>query len=76
VKTASVGEIQKNFGKILREIKAGEQIIITKRGSPIAKLTTLGPKGKIDWPDFFEEAVDLRGKPASQIIVEDREERF
>jgi prevent-host-death family protein len=76
MKTASVGEIQKNFGKILREIKAGEEIMITKRGVPIAKITTLGPKEKIDWPDFFKEAVDIKGKPASQIILEDREERF
>ena len=76
MRTASVGEIQKNFGKILREIKAGEEIMITKRGLPIARLTTLGPKEKIDWPDFFEEAVDLKGKPTSQIILEDREERF
>jgi antitoxin (DNA-binding transcriptional repressor) of toxin-antitoxin stability system len=50
--------------------------MITKRGVPIAKITTLGPKEKIDWPDFFKEAVDLKGKPASQIILEDREERF
>ncbi len=76
MKTASVGEIQKNFGKILREIKAGEEIMITKRGLPIARLTTLGPKEKIDWPDFFEEAAELKGKAASQIILEDREERF
>jgi len=76
MKTASVGEIQKNFGKILREIKAGEEIMITKRGLPIARLTTLGPKEKIDWPDFFEEAIELKGKAASQVILEDREERF
>ena len=76
MRTASVGEIQKNFGKILREIKAVEEIMITKRGLPIARLTTLGPKEKIDWPDFYEEAVDLKGKPASQIILEDRAGRF
>ncbi len=76
MRTASVGEIQKNFGKILREIKAGEEIMITKRGIPIARITTLGPKEKIDWPDFFEEAVDIKGKSASQVIMEDREERF
>ena len=76
MRTASVGEIQKNFGKILREIKAGEEIMITKRGIPIARITTLCPKEKIDWPDFFEEAVDLKGKPVSQVILEDRSERF
>lgn len=76
MRTASVGEIQKNFGKILREIKAGEEILITKRGIPIARISTLGPKEKIDWPDFFEEAVDLKGQPASLVIMEDREDRF
>ena len=76
MRTAPVGEVQKNFGKILRKIDAGEEIMIAKRGIPVARLTTLSPKEKIDWPDFFEEAVDLRGKPASQIIMEDREDRF
>jgi prevent-host-death family protein len=76
MRTASVGEIQKNFGKILREIKAGEEIMVTKRGKPVARIMSLGPKEKIDWPDFYKEAIDLKGKPVSRIILEDREERF
>ena len=76
MRTASVGEIQKNFGKILKEIKAGEEIMITKRGRPVARITSLGPKENIDWPDFYEEAIDLKGKPTSQIVIEDREDRF
>jgi prevent-host-death family protein len=76
MKTAAVGDIQKNFAQILRNINAGEEITITKRGKPIAKLTTLGPKSKIEWPDFYKEAVELKGKPASDIVIEDREDRF
>ena len=76
MRTATVGEIQKNFAKILREIKAGEEITVTRRGRPVARITSLGPKKKIAWPDFYEEAVELRGKPASRIVIEDREERF
>jgi len=34
MKTASVGEIQKNFSRILKEIKAGEEIAVTRRGKP------------------------------------------
>ncbi|MGD9161478.1 MAG: type II toxin-antitoxin system prevent-host-death family antitoxin [Desulfobacteraceae bacterium] len=76
MKTATVGEIQKNFSKILKDIHLGEEITITSRGKPIAKLTALGPKKDIDWPDFNDEAIKLKGKPASQLVIEDREERF
>lgn len=46
MKTATVGEIQKNFSRILKEIKAGEEIAVTKRGKPVAKITALGPSQK------------------------------
>ena len=46
MKTATVGEIQKNFSRILKEINTGEEIAVTKRGKPVAKLTALGPKKK------------------------------
>ena len=75
MKTATVGEIQKNFAKVLREIKAGEEIIVTKRGNPVARISAVAPARNIDWPDFYEEAVEIGGKPLSQIVVEDREDR-
>ena len=76
MKTATVGEVQKNFAGVLRSIKAGEEITITKRGKPVAKITALGPRSKIEWPDFFNEAVELKGKSLSDIVIEEREERF
>lgn len=76
MKTATVGDIQKNFAKVLRDINAGEDITITKRGKPVAKITALGPKTEIDWPDFHNEAIELEGKPVSDIVIEEREDRF
>ena len=76
MKTATVGEIQKNFGKILKEIHLGEEITITRRGKPVAKLTFLGPKSDIRWPDFYSEAIDVKGKPTSQLVIDSRGERF
>ena len=76
MKTASVGEIQKNFSRILKEIKAGEEITVTRRGKPVAKITPLGPKKEIDWPDFYNEAIESRGKSASDLVIEGREDRF
>ncbi|MDY7030949.1 MAG: type II toxin-antitoxin system prevent-host-death family antitoxin [Thermodesulfobacteriota bacterium] len=76
MKTATVGEIQKNFAGVLRNINGGEEIIITKRGKPVAKITSLGPKTEIKWPDFYNEAIELKGKPAAKIVIESREDRF
>jgi antitoxin (DNA-binding transcriptional repressor) of toxin-antitoxin stability system len=41
MKTATVGEIQKNFSRILKQIKAGEEIAVTRRGKPVAKITAI-----------------------------------
>lgn len=76
MKTATVGEIQKNFGKLLKEINLGEEITIIRRGKPVAKLTVLGPKSDILWPDFYDEAIELKGKPISQLVTESRGERL
>jgi prevent-host-death family protein len=76
MKTSTVGEIQKNFARVLKEIKAGEEIIVTKRGRPVAKITAMGPHRNINWPDFFEEAIELKGKPVSGVVIEAREDRF
>jgi antitoxin (DNA-binding transcriptional repressor) of toxin-antitoxin stability system len=76
MKTASVGEIQKNFAGVLRSINAGEEITITKRGKPVAKISALGPKHQIDWPDLYGEAIDLEGKPMSDIVIDNRKDRF
>ncbi len=76
MKTATVGEIQKNFSKILRDIHLGEEITITNRGKQIDKLTALESKKNIDWPDFYNDAVELKDKSTSRLVIEDREDRF
>ncbi|MBL7204297.1 MAG: type II toxin-antitoxin system prevent-host-death family antitoxin [Desulfobacteraceae bacterium] len=76
MKTATVGEIQKNFAQVLKNILAGEEITVTRRGKPVATIAALGPRDEIDWPDFYNEAIKLEGKSLSAIVVEGREDRF
>ncbi len=76
MKTATVGEVQKNFARVLKEIKAGEEIIVTNRGKPVARIISIGVRGDIEWPDFFEEAIEVKGKTLSEIVLEGREERM
>ncbi len=75
MKTATVGEIQKNFAQVLKSIQSGEEVMVTRRGKAVAKIISIGPKEAIDWPDFSTELIVLRGKPASEIIMESRDER-
>ena len=76
MKTFSVGEVQKNFAKVLNNIDAGEVVTITKRGKPVAKISALGPKQKIVWPDFYKETIELNGEQLSDMIIESREDRL
>ena len=76
MKTATVGEVQKNFSSVLKNLETGEEITVTKRGKPIAKITSLDPQNNIQWPDFYSNAIILKGKQVSDIVNENREDRF
>ncbi len=76
MQSASVGEIQKNFARVLKRLEGGEQIVVTKRGKPVAIIAPLRPARQVEWPDFYAEAIDLKGIPVSQILRKDREERI
>lgn len=76
MKTTTVGDVQKNFAKVLKEIGAGEEILVLKRGKPVARIAALGPKRDIDWPNFYNEAIHLEGTSMSELIKENREDRI
>lgn len=76
MKTASIGQIQKNLGAVLAHVGSGKEVTITKRGKPIAKIVPLSANSKMNWPDFYSEAIRLKGKPVSEILIENREDRM
>ena len=38
MKTASVRELRNTYGELLRWVEAGEEVVIQKRGKPVARL--------------------------------------
>jgi prevent-host-death family protein len=38
MKTVSAAEANRHFSKILRDVRAGETILVTSRGEPVAKI--------------------------------------
>ncbi len=59
-RTVGAYEAKTHLPALLREVELGHEVIITKRGQPIAKLSPL----KMKWPDdkFFERLRAFRGK--------------
>ena len=41
MKTAAISELKASLSEYLSKVKAGEKVIVTERGKPIAKLTPL-----------------------------------
>ena len=80
--TAGGSDLRQAFARVAEWLQQGEQVKITRRGKGSASLTLQPPRPKVSprWPDFearlkrrFPKGV--KGKPASEIIIESREER-
>jgi len=88
---AGIREIKNNLSRLLVQVKAGQEIVITERGRAIARIVkevptiddvraTLAPlieSGLIVWPNRTLVKDDISpvisdGKPASEMIAEDR----
>lgn len=49
MKTAKVSELKASISEYLSKVKAGEEVIVTDRGKPIAKIVPL-KRGEIELP--------------------------
>jgi len=80
MKTATIRDVQHHFNQVLQWIGAGEEVQITRRSRPVAKLTAIDTN--ITQPiavDFYQRSLKIWGsQPASlsDVILESREERI
>ena len=42
--TVSVHEAKTHLSHLLQQVEAGEEVVITRRGEPVARLVAIGPK--------------------------------
>lgn len=59
MKTATVREAQHHLSRLLVDVEAGEEIVITRRGVEVAKLvpkdtSTGDTRAKVDWKAFLK----------------------
>lgn len=77
MKTADISEAQRHLPEF---IESGDELAITKENRVIAKLVPMPATGTVVWPDISKRLHAIYGnrdlgKPASEIICEDRQER-
>lgn len=70
MKTATVREAQHHLSKLLIDVEAGEEIMLTRRGVEVAKLvpkdnkSASGGGAKVDWKAFLKgQKEHLSGMP-------------
>lgn len=73
-------EAQHNLAVLLREVEAGRQLAITRRGRPVAVLSPIPAAAPVVFPDFAARAQRAwrgprRGAGAQALIDESRGDR-
>ncbi|MBT4090322.1 MAG: type II toxin-antitoxin system prevent-host-death family antitoxin [Deltaproteobacteria bacterium] len=78
MKTVSVREAREKIGSLLDAVSAGENIVITRRGKPVAQLTAIETEDtRIRFPDRtkFREQISSSRINAENLIRDMRDER-
>lgn len=76
MRRAGIREARQNLSALIEEVKKGREIVITDRGTPVARLAPLEPKeGKpFRSRSAFRRKMPVLDPPLSHLIVEEREE--
>lgn len=86
--TVGVRELKNRLSHYLDLAKKGETVTVTERGKEIVQISALGSspekelmwrlvrEGKVTWnggkPTGLDKPIKTRGKPASEMVIEDR----
>ena len=56
--TVNVHEAKTNLSRLLAQVEAGEDVVIARNGTPVARLVGYRPKGKRQ-PDVFKGKLEI-----------------
>ncbi len=74
MKSVPLRHMQHHLSELIREVDQGNELLITRRRRPIAKLSPVNPAAtKRSWPDFAARAARIKGRPLSATILEERD---
>jgi antitoxin (DNA-binding transcriptional repressor) of toxin-antitoxin stability system len=80
MKTASVRDLRYRFSTVERQLRAGEEILITKRKRVIGRLLPPSPRSPVQIPDFMGRMKKIFGNKrmkvsGAKLISDERDER-
>ena len=77
MREAGIREARQYFSVLLNEVKNGEEIVITDRGEPVARLVPYKRLARRPFPGLakFRAKMPILDPPLSETVVEDREDR-
>ena len=71
----NVKEVRKNLSSILSRAEQGEEIIITRRGKKIVRMSSIEKKPKhLESLKRFRDTIRVEGKSMSETVISNREE--
>jgi prevent-host-death family protein len=70
-----IKETRQELSKLIKNVQGGEEIIVTLRGEPVARISPIqkGSGPRIGSRKELREKIKISGKPLSQTIIEDRD---
>ena len=74
---AGIRQARQNLSAILDEVRKGREVVLTDRGRPVARIVPPEPSSGRPFSSHrrFRAGVRLRGRPLSESIAQDREDR-
>ncbi|MBO3707304.1 MAG: type II toxin-antitoxin system prevent-host-death family antitoxin [Candidatus Accumulibacter sp.] len=77
--TCTVAQAKAHLSELLDRVEKGEELVITRRGKPVASLSPIrpAPRGP-DWTAIraFRESLPTGGSTATELVRASRESRF
>lgn len=77
--TCTVAEAKAHLSDLLSRVEKGEELVITRRGQPVASLTPIRPPRIVpDWTAIraFREGLPVGGTTAGELVREVRDARY
>ena len=77
--TCTVAEAKAHFSDLLSRVEKGEELVITRRGRPVACLSPIAQVPREpDWEAIrqFREKLPCGGAPADELVRAVRDSRF
>lgn len=73
MREVNVKQLREQLADYITAASGGEEVVITRRGKPVARL--LPPVGEgVEFPDLsaFRASITLEGEPLSETVIEER----